>query len=90
MHGSSSGDGDTGETTPTETMATIDVLLPTDREITVVTVTVDGVPQGEPMEVSTSLGSIQLQVWGTGSQTVAVYFDSVEAWSDLITFGEGR
>ncbi len=88
--GSSSGDGDTGETTPTETMATIDVLLPTDRETTVVTVTVDGVPQGEPMEVSTSLGSIQLQVWGTGSQTVAVYFDSVEAWSDLITFGEGR
>ena len=74
---------------PSQSTATVTVRLPTDRDTTVMTVRVDGVPQGEPVEVDTSRGSIEIQVTGTGNQTVDIYFDGVLSESVPVQFGDG-
>ncbi len=68
--------------------ATITVPLPTEWETTVVTWSVDGVPQGEPMEVETAQGTVTLTAQGRGDQLVTVYFDGVQGWSQLVHFSE--
>lgn len=81
-------DPGTGDEPVTEPgTSTIEVDLPTDRSETLMTVTVDGVPVGEPQTVETSQGTISITVQGSGKQLVDVYFDGVRGWSGTIDFG---
>lgn len=63
------------------------IPLPQNAISTTVSVSVDGVLQGEPATYSTELGTIDLQVEGVGIQNVTVYFDGVNGYSETIDFG---
>ena len=63
------------------------VPLPQDREQTVVTVSVDGVPYGDPYKVDTSQGTVSIVVKGTGVQSVSIYFDGIWYETQMIDFG---
>ena len=84
----STGDEETPPDSDTLFSATITVPLPTDRTSTMVTLSVDGVPQGEPVEVQTSQGTISLTAYGRGTQNVTVYFDGNLGWSNPVQFSE--
>ncbi len=78
-----------GPSDPTPSVARITVALPQDRDSTVITITVDDVVLGEPFEVSTAQGTVELQVQGSGTQLVTIYFDGVKGWSNSVTFPSG-
>ena len=84
------GSGTTEPETPQTSVQTIRVELPTDREKTVISVFLDGVPVGDPQEVETAQGTYSLSVQGTGTQTITVYFDGVLGKTETINFGAAQ
>lgn len=63
------------------------IQLPQGAVTTTMNYYVGGVPQGEPTVYNTELGTIDLEVTGTGIQDVLVYFDGVIGYSETVDFG---